>query len=461
MSINIYDEILFDYQKKTVDKLIAYDKHLVGLDMGLGKTLTSLSILQKRFEGMKKRRALILCQKTKRNDWEKVVRENFADINVINLDGKKTKKAKKILLDARGKEVILIASYKMAYNRQAELKWIFTENSGSEIINFPHEMSLIIDESQIFKDHKGVLGQWGVIISETIRYISLLSGDPISKEYKDLFNQMKMLGMKMEWYEFANTFIIYEMQHRGTKMFPKIIGYRLENVLFEALHSQSVLIETKDVKDLPEQNFLDIILDLERSSFYKSILKNRMIEVKGEEYSFEQSGVLKMALRQASSGFIKNSDFFSNHKLDAVKDLLNSTNDGFVIFYNFNQELSGLKKLMEKMRMEYYEINGHKNEYEISKTIASKHVLLVQYTAGSHGLDLQYFKRMIFFSPTEKGGEYKQAIKRIHRIGQKFPVFYYKLITKGTVERRVYASLEKSQDYTEAMFKADVETNNW
>ena len=80
-------------------------------------------------------------------------------------------------------------------------------------------------------------------------------------------------------------------------------------------------------------------------------------------------------------------------------------------------------------------------------------VTFVQYQAGAKGLNLQKANKIIYFSPTEKCEDYMQSLKRIHRIGQEKPCFYYRLITKNTIEKDIYKAVESGVDYTDELFK--------
>ena len=76
-------------------------------------------------------------------------------------------------------------------------------------------------------------------------------------------------------------------------------------------------------------------------------------------------------------------------------------------------------------------------------------------TAGSMGLNLQKANVAVYFSPPLESIKYEQSKKRIHRIGQNDRCIYYRLITAGSIEERIYAVLAERKDYTDALFKAE------
>jgi SNF2 family DNA or RNA helicase len=71
------------------------------------------------------------------------------------------------------------------------------------------------------------------------------------------------------------------------------------------------------------------------------------------------------------------------------------------------------------------------------------------------GLNLQVANKISYFSPPLSSELFEQSKKRIHRIGQNRPCFYYQLVCSGSVEAQIYRNLKMRQDYTEALFEED------
>lgn len=83
----------------------------------------------------------------------------------------------------------------------------------------------------------------------------------------------------------------------------------------------------------------------------------------------------------------------------------------------------------------------------------SNSITFIQYQAGAMGLNLQKANKIIYFTPTLSSELFEQSKKRIHRIGQKKPCFYYKLICRNSIEEKIYATLALRRDYTEKLFQ--------
>ena len=80
----------------------------------------------------------------------------------------------------------------------------------------------------------------------------------------------------------------------------------------------------------------------------------------------------------------------------------------------------------------------------------SNSITFVQYQAGAMGLNLQKANKIIYFTPPLSSELFEQSKKRIHRIGQEQPCFYYQL-TCG-IESRIYDTLAMRRDYTDELF---------
>ena len=84
---------------------------------------------------------------------------------------------------------------------------------------------------------------------------------------------------------------------------------------------------------------------------------------------------------------------------------------------------------------------------------ADDSITFLQYQAGAMGLNLQKANKIIYFSMTDRSELFEQSKKRIHRIGQTKPCFYYQMICPGTVEEDILHTLEMRKDYTDELFK--------
>ena len=100
-------------------------------------------------------------------------------------------------------------------------------------------------------------------------------------------------------------------------------------------------------------------------------------------------------------------------------------------------------------------VNGQCRDLEAYETEGNS-VTFVQYQAGAMGLNLQKANKIIYFTlPLGKGScdLWEQSKKRIHRIGQKKPCFYYYLLVRGSFEEKNLAALQEGKELTDELFK--------
>ena len=144
---------------------------------------------------------------------------------------------------------------------------------------------------------------------------------------------------------------------------------------------------------------------------------------------------------------------YSEAKFTAFEDILDSTNDRLVVFYNFNLELDRLMEIAGNHKRPFGVVNGQTKNPEVLNTEGA--VLFVQYQAGSMGLNLQIANRIVYFSPPLSSELFEQSKKRTHRIGQDKTCFYYQMICAGSIEQKIYRTLAMRRDYTDKLFEEE------
>ena len=176
---------------------------------------------------------------------------------------------------------------------------------------------------------------------------------------------------------------------------------------------------------------------------YKKFMKDCIITVDDNELIGDTTLTKRLYARQLCGQYNK-------HKLEAFKELVESTNDRLIVFYNFNAELDALKNIVNDRPIS--EVNGHCKDLTAYEQ-EDNSITFIQYQAGAMGLNLQKANKIIYFTLTDKCEDWMQSQKRIHRLKQDKPCFYYILMCKDSVEEQVYKSLERGVDFTDELFK--------
>lgn len=187
---------------------------------------------------------------------------------------------------------------------------------------------------------------------------------------------------------------------------------------------------------------------VESSKEYKKFKKNHYLEIDGKELIGDNALTKILYERQLCGQY-------SEAKLEAFRDLVESTEDRLIVFYNFNEELTRMADLVDEMHRPISIVNGkhkmlnHYNEYNNSITF-------VQYQAGAYGLNLQKANKIIYFGlPLGLGScdLWEQSKKRIHRIGQDRSCFYYYLLVKNSIEEWNLNLLKEGKELTDELFE--------
>lgn len=396
------------------------------LDMGLGKTFVA-SEQAKLYENDV---ILVICQNSKVSDWSEHF-EKFYSNKVFSITSTKVLKS---YVDYHGKKVGVInyeKTYRDNYKRLLELT----------------EFTLIIDESSVLGNSKTNISKF--VQKLKFKNLVLLSGTPTSGKYEKLWTQLNLLGWDIKETKFYNQFLNRKLLKRFGRTFyqmDKKEPYKNVNRLKRKMREYGcVFMKTEEVFDLPEQNFIE--LKIENDENYKEFEEHCIVKFKNVKIIGDTVLNYRLGLRQLAC-------IYNENKKTRLKDLINSTEDRLIIFYNFNDELKAIKDCIPKDRPVSY-VNGSCVDKKNYNTYDNS-ITLMQYQAGAKGHNMQKANHLIFYSPTEKCEDYMQSIKRIHRIGQERPCFYYKFIVKDSIEEQIYYALEKGEDYTNELFNTGI-----
>ena len=224
-----------------------------------------------------------------------------------------------------------------------------------------------------------------------------------------------------------------------------VVGYKnVEDLKIMLRKYGSYFLKTEDVLELPEQTFVNI--EVESTPKYRKFRKDGVVEV-GTKTLVGSTTLNQMLYERMLCGQ------YNPAKLEAFSDLLDSTEDRLIVFYNFKEELEVLKNVIGKSRP-ISEVNGSVKDLTAYEN-EDNSVTFVQYQSGSMGLNMQKANKIVYFTPPLSCEFWMQSLKRIHRIGQSKACFYYKMVCKNSIEEKIYSALERGVDYTNKLFEED------
>lgn len=412
---------LFDYQEKALVLTSDKDNSAFYYDMGLGKTF----IGSERLRLYGERVNIIVCQKSKIKDWCEHFKEHYTDYAVFDLTNKKDMQGFMIYPIYK---CIGIINYELAYRRE-ELRQL-------------KDFTMMLDESSMIKNETAKRTKF--ILSLKPSHTILLSGTPTDGKYEFLYSQLRLLGWKITKTAYYNRYIKTELRSYGGPMFRVVTGYKNVSELKAKLKEYgAVFAKAEEVIKLPEKKFIKEYSTV--SSDYKKFMKDRVIKIDDKELTGDSTLSKRLYARMLCSAYSKD-------KISRLIDLVNSTSDRVIIFYNFNTELEALRKVLFDRPISI--VNGQVKDLKAYENNDNS-VTLIQYQAGAMGLNLQKANRIIYFSLPERSELFEQSKARICRIGQEKQCYYHIMMCRKSVEEKIYDCLLMRKDYTDELFRKE------
>lgn len=418
---------LFPHQQRALEE--TEDKNHVAyyLDMGLGKTFVGAEKMVQ----LGSKVNLVICQKSKIDDW--VEHFNTYYDNYIVYDGTKKECLHRFFNYSYNEKQVLVINYELAFRRPELTKL--------------EDFTLMLDESSLIQNENSKRSRF-ILKKLHPKNVILLSGTPTGGKYERLWSQLSLLGWKISKKLFYKQYV--DFHYDDNEGFPIMVidGYKNVERLKQKMRDHGcIFMKTEEVIDLPEQihNTIKVLTTKE----YRKFRKDCIVTVDETELVGDTT-LTKMLYERQLCGQ------YNQEKLAAFKDLVESTNDRLVVFHNFTAERA---KLASIAHLECGRIVGFVNgDTKDGIDVFNEHdncVLFVQYQAGAMGLNLQKANKIVYFTPPLGSEIFEQSKKRIHRVGQDKPCFYYYLTCKGSIEEKIYKTLAMRKDYTDKLFEED------
>ena len=290
-----------------------------------------------------------------------------------------------------------------------------------------------------------------------IRYRVAMTGTEIGNHVLDLWSQFRFINpdlLEDKFKDFKKEYIIY----KGFGGF-KIHKYRNIKKLTRKIHPYISI--QKSVTGVKSQ-FIEVPIDMPEAAKkqYKMMEEEFITYVTSETVISAPIVLAKlMKLSQISGGFIHSTEDEKDYplhtaKLEALKDLtdnlLEQDEKRVVIYARFLWEIEQIKQLLAPDWVTFT-IKGGVTipEQKLAESLFNNSggAMICQIDSGSESLNLQSARYEIFYSFNYSSISFQQALKRIDRQGQKAATcFYYILMCRGTIDRRIYRILRGKKD---------------
>lgn len=426
---------LFPHQSKALDETKDFKRVAYYLDMGLGKT----------FVGGEKAKQLdkpllVICQKSKIEDWVQHL-VDIAGYDTFDLTDKKEMEFFMQVLNGdpeTANKTAGVINYDLVFRRS-----YFAHIAG---------FTLMLDESSIIQNEAAKRSKF--ILKMQPENVILLSGTPTAGKYEKLWSQLRLLGWNISKDLFYKQYVETEWieDHNSGFRIPHVVGYKNVDRLKKKLAEHgAIFMKSEEVFDLPEQMMIPI--HSKPTKEYRKFMRDAVITIEGREFIGDTILSKRIYSRMMCS-------YLNRERVATFKDLVQSTEDRLIVFYNFNEELNTMQAALAELERPFSVVNGETKDLTAYEEHGDS-ITFVQYQAGAMGLNLQKANKIIYFSLTDRSELFEQSKKRIHRIGQEKPCFYYLMICPGTVEEDILHTLELRKDYTDELFKKYQEGFDW
>ena len=434
-----------NYQQFATDFILNQSICCLMLDMGLGKTVITLTALwQLALDSFDVSRVLVIAPKRVAEDtWPKEL-------------------AKWEHLTGLTSSLVLgsAAERKAALQRKAFLYIINRENVAWLVKNHYWDFDMVvIDELSSFKSNKAERFKAMKKVRPMVTRIVGLTGTPAPNTLLDLWPQMYLMDMGQRLGRFIggfrDRFFLPDKRNREI-----IYSYKpregAEDAIYALISDICISMKAADYLDMPERidNRIEVSMSPKERKLYDDFQKDMVLSIGDEELDAANAASLSNKLLQMANGAVYGEDKkvlpIHDRKLDALEDLVEAANGKpLLVAYWYKHDLQRIKARFKNARC----IDTAK---DIDDWNAGQIPLaLIHPASAGHGLNLQNGGcTIVWFGLTWSLELYQQLNARLWRQGQKHTVVIHHIITKGTHDEDVMRALENKDTRQSALIEA-------
>ena len=455
---------LWPHQRAAVDFIAPLGRGMLAMDMGTGKTLAALALLEE--WGCK--RVLILCPKSVVSVWPQEFQKHTGQTwRVVPLEkgsvGKRTQKLTTALLcsEADQRPCAVILNYDAVIHKPLGPN----KKEKGVLVSTPWDC-VIMDESHRIKSPGG---KQSLVVSQIARNSEHplgLTGTPMPHSPLDVYAQFRAIDPRVFGYRFDDFRERYAVMEERSRWIPErngqrgrrqtyheITGYQNLGELHDRMYTATYRVTSDEVLDLPD------VMDVERycllapkaKRIYDALETDLIAEIESGLVTAQNALTQLLRLAQVANGFAVDAATNETHqvgteKAELLADVLEDLpgDEPLVVFCRFHNDLDTVHGVVAEAGRTSCELSGRRNELAAWQA-GETNVLVAQLQAGGLGVDLTRARYQVYFALDFNLGSYLQTRKRIHRPGQTRNVTYIHLIAAGTVDDRVYAALAQRE----------------
>ena len=434
-----------DYQRHCISRILETKKIGLFLDMGLGKTVTTLTAIRElKYNRFQVRKVLVIApKKVAEGTWtrEKDKWDHTRMLRVSPVLGSLAKRIRALNTPA---DIYVI-------NRE-NVTWLVDYYRN----DWPFDM-VVVDESSSFKSHKAKRFKSLASVSEKIDRMVELTGTPSPNGLDDLWAQVFLLdgGERLErrytWFREK----YFQPDKRGAD--GTVYSYEAkpgtERNILERISDICVSMKAEDYLELPDLVYhrISVELDAKSAKAYRELERNMVLELPEEgEITAASAAALSNKLLQLANGALYDGDRNVHQvhdcKIEAFLELVESLKGRPVlVFYNYQHDRERILAALIGKGLRVRELRTPADEDDWNSRQID--ILLAHPASSAYGLNLQQGgNHVVWFGLTWNYELYTQANKRLHRQGQEEKVIIHHLVCEGTRDEDVMEALERKED---------------
>lgn len=435
-----------DYQKYATSFILDHPVSAVFLEMGLGKTVASLTaIYDLVLDSFLIRKVLVVAPlRVARDTWPSEMRkwDHLKGLTWSVAVGSETERRAALM---RKTDVYVI-------NRE-NVEWL-VERSG-----FPFDFEMVVvDELSSFKSHQAKRFRSLMKARPLVKRIVGLTGTPSSNGLMDLWAEFRLLDMGQRLGRFITAY--RESYFRPDRRNGAIVySYKplkgAEEAIYDRISDITISMRTSDYLRLPEcvVNEVPVSMDPEERKAYDRLRDDMTASLDGKVIDAVNAAALSNKLLQMANGAVygENGETVRIHdrKLDCLEDLIEGMNGKPVLVaYWFRHDAERIKA-----RFDVREIKTSKDIEDWNSGRIP--VAIIHPASAGHGLNLQQGgSTLIWFGLTWSLELYQQTNARLHRQGQTETVYIHHILCKDTIDGDVMRALRRKEKTQDALIDA-------
>ncbi len=422
-------------------------------DMGLGKTVQVLTVILSYIQENKEKakNSIIVCPSSLTLNWYNEIQKFTPTIKTLVISGDYLERKRKI--ETINNYQIVITSYD-SLKRDIDL---YTQ------YNFKY---IVADEAQYIKNNNTKNSKAVKLINAETKFA--LTGTPIENSLSELWSifDFIMPGYLYKYKKFKELYEIpiiknqdEEKMNKLKKQIEPFILRRTKSEVLTELPDKTVTILSNEMKEEQYSIYMSYMAQARDEIMYQ-------IDMKGFEKSQIKILSLLMRLRQICCHpklFLSEYTGESSKLNQCIEIIQDAVLGGhkILLFSSYTSMFEIIEEQLKKLEINYLKLTGQTkvgeriklvDEFNTNKNIK---VFLISLKAGGTGLNLTGADMVIHYDPWWNLSAENQATDRTYRIGQKKNVQVYKLITKNSIEEKIYELQQKKAKLIDNMLSTD------